>query len=260
MAPDPDPPGRRWRLVRAGTDAVPDSLRRIMARATGVTGRRLGSVPWGLVGLTVAVVVFLSWVLFASPVLALRAVQVDGTVLLETAQVRAAAGVSLGTPLTRVDTGEVERRIAALPPVAKVEVARGWPSTLRIKVVERAAVGGFKQGEQFQLFDAEGVIFRTSSSLPAGVIEVRLHDPRQPDKLLKAALRVVASLTAQLRSELVSLSIDGPAGITLVLQQDRMVVWGDAENNDLKAKAATALLKLEGKRIDVSVPNVVTIQ
>lgn len=257
MASEPEEAGRRWRLVRAGTDAVPDSLRRLMARATR---HRLGSVPWRLVAVILAVVAFLAWVAFVSPVLAVRTVRVDGLVFLDEAQVREAAGVNPGTPLTRVDTDDVVRQVAALPPVARVEVSRVWPSTLRIEVVERVAVGGFKRGEEFRLFDAHGVIFRTSPSVPADAIEVRLADPEQPDKQVLAALQVVRALTTQLRSELVTLAIDGPAGITLVLQQDRMVIWGDAQNNDLKAKAATALLKLEGKRIDVSVPNVVTIQ
>src|SRR4051812_11084589 len=44
-----------------------------------------------------------SWVLWASPVLAVRTVQVDGASTLPAEQVREAAGIVDGTPLLRVD-------------------------------------------------------------------------------------------------------------------------------------------------------------
>lgn len=247
---------RRWRLVRARSDAIPASLRRLMARATRP---RLGTVPWGLLGLAVAVFVFLGWLVFASPVLGVRKVQVDGLILLEEFQVREAAGVVMGTPLPRVDTGSVTERVAALAPVASVDVTRVWPSTLRIEVVERVPVGAVKADDQLHVFDDQGVIFRTADSPPpdAVVVEIKSGDPA---RLVIQALKVIQALTPELKSELVTLTIDGPAGITLVLQKDRMVTWGDAEDSDLKARAATALLKQKGNRIDVSVPEIVTIQ
>jgi len=82
----------------------------------------------------------------------------------------------------------------------------------------------------------------------------------QPDRPMRAALRVVAALTPQLRSELVKIVVNSPAGIVLMLRKDRTVTWGDAEQSDLKAKVATALLSQKGKQIDVSVPEIVTIQ
>ena len=245
--------GRRWRLVRAGTDAVPESLRRLFFPRTAE--RRI-AVPWGLVAATLATIGFLGWLIFASPVLGVRDVRVEGLSFLDEAQVREVAGVLNGTPLTRVDVDGVSQRIASLPAVASVEVSRDWPSTLRIAVVERVPIGGIKRGNAFHLFDHQAVIFRTADSLPADVVMVEC----EADNLVKGAVMVIQALTTQLRSELVRLTIDGPAGITLVLKKDRMVTWGDAQNSELKAKVATALLKQKGARIDVSVPEIVTIQ
>lgn len=246
--------GRRWRLVRAGTDAVPESLRRLFFPRH--SSRRLADLPWGLMGATLATIGFLSWLIFASPVLGVRTVRVDGLSFLDEAQVREVAGVLNGTPLTRIDVDEVAGRIGAIPAVASVEVSRDWPSTLRITVVERVPVGGIKRDNVFHLFDGKSVIFRTAESLPDGVVLVEC----QADNLIKGAVTVIQALTPQLRAELVRLSIDGPAGITLVLKKDRMVTWGDATQSELKAKVATALLKQRGNRIDVSVPEIVTIQ
>jgi cell division protein FtsQ len=249
--------GRRWRLVRAGTDAVPESLRRLFFPRTGSTvGRRLANTPWGLMVSSLATVGFLGWLIFVSPVLGVRTVRVEGLSFLDEAEVREATGVHDGTPLTRVDLDGVARRVGDLPAVAGVEVSRDWPSTLRITVVERVPIGGIKRDNAFALFDDKAVIFRTAEALPAGLVTVEC----QADALVKGAVTVIQALTPQLRSELVRLSIDGPAGITLVLKTDRMVTWGDATQSELKAKVATALLKQKGDRIDVSVPEIVTIQ
>lgn len=258
--PSTEDEGRRWRLVRAGTDAIPLSLRRLMERAT--RGRSVaipGTVPWRLISLICAAVALLVWVVFASPVLAVRNVQVNGLVWLEEFRVQEAAAVVRGTPLSRLDTSVVTGRVAALAPVASVEVTRVWPATVRIDIIERVPVGAVKRDNQFHLFDDQGVIFRAADSLPAEVVLVDIKIG-EPDRLIKASLQVIRSLTPELRSELVSISIDGPAGIALALRKDRMVTWGDAVESDLKAKVATALLARKEKKIDVSVPEIITIE
>ncbi len=248
---------RRWRLVRARSDAIPDSLRRLMARARQGRPRGAG-VPWREIGLVAAVLAFLGWVVFYSPVLGVRAVDITGLVELPEAQVREVAAVVMGTPLTRVDATSIADRVRGLKPVGAVDVSRVWPSTLRIAVTERVPVGGIKQGNAFELFDGQGVLFRTAGSLPGGVAQVELAVVNP--LLVEGAARLIGSLTPELREGLVTLKVDGPAGYTLVLPNGRTVIWGDAEENDLKAKVATALMKQKGKRIDVSVPEIVTIQ
>lgn len=256
-APEPDDGSRRWRLVRAGKDAVPDSVRRLMSRARPT---QLASVPWTLIGSCVALAAVVSWIIFASPVFGIRQVEISGLGLLAEEEVLQAAAVPLGLPLTRVDTDAVSRRVAMLAPAESVEVSRGWPATLHIAVTERVPVAAVKQGNVFQVFDRFGVAFLSSGSAPAQTVQVVLPDTMPADRAMRDALRVIAALTAQLREQLVRLVVNGPAGIQLVLQKDRMVTWGDAEESDLKAKVATALLTQKGKQIDVSVPEIVTIQ
>ncbi len=280
-APEADDGRRRWRLVRAGKDAVPDSVRRLMSRARP---SQLAAVPWTLIGSCLALAAVVSWIIFASPVFAVRQVEVSGVGLLTEHEVLLAAGVPLGLPLTRVDTGEVHERVAKLAAAESVEVTRGWPSTLRIAVAERVPVAAVKQGNAFQVFDRFGVAFLMAASAPAQTVEVVLPqttsaatpgttpgttpgsapetapESMPADRAMRDALRVIASLTTELREQMVRLVVNGPAGIQLVLQKDRMVTWGDAEESELKAKVATALLTQRGKRIDVSVPEIVTIQ
>src|SRR5918992_157216 len=107
---------RRWRLVRARSDAIPDSLRRLMARARARQPRR-SAVPWREIGLAAAAIAFLGWLAFYSPALAVRKVEVTGLIELPEAQVRETAAVVMGTPLTRLDASGVADRVRALKAV-----------------------------------------------------------------------------------------------------------------------------------------------
>jgi cell division protein FtsQ len=52
------------------------------------------------------------------------------------------------------------------------------------------------------------------------------------------------------------LSANSPTAIRLELTGGRVVVWGGADQSDVKARVATALLARPGKTIDVSAPEV----
>lgn len=248
---------RRWRLVRASTDAIPSWLRQLPSRSAP---RRFWALPWRGIGIGVAILTFLAWVVFASPVLGVRSVEVTGLVMVDEPSVLDTAQVFLGTPLARVDTAGIKRRVGALAPVAGVQVSREWPSTLRIDIVERVPIGAVKRDNQFHWFDDQGVIFQSSESFPSGAVLVEPTD----DRLIKSSVQVIRALTPELRSAVAAIKVDGPAAIVLALRDNRTVIWGDAAKSDEKAKVATAMLaqteKPIPKQIDVSVPEIITIR
>jgi cell division protein FtsQ len=250
--------GRNWRLVRADTDAVPSSVRRFMARARQ---RRLKAVlPWVVGAGVVLVVGALVWTVFGTSVLGVRGVRVVGTELLTPLQVEQAAAVPMKEPLARVDLDAVRARVQGLAAVDRAIVSRSWPATVVVQVVERTPVAAVPADKQFTLIDDEGVAYRTVSRRPAGLPLARLAAPGPGDLNTHAALTVLASLTPQLREQLVAISVEAPARITLVLRKDRTVVWGDDTASPTKAQVATALLQRKGDTIDVSAPDVVTIR
>lgn len=250
--------GRNWRLVRADTDAVPLSVRRFMARARQ---RRLRAVlPWAVGAGAVLVVGVLAWVVFGTSVLGVRNVRVIGTESLTAAQVADAAAVPMKEPLARVDLDGVRSRVEGLPAVDRALVSRRWPATVVVHVLERTPVAAVPAGGQFTLIDGEGVAFRTVPRRPAGLPLARLAAPGPGDVNTHAALTVLASLTAELRAQLVAISVEAPARIKLILHSDRTVVWGDDTASGTKAQVATALLRRKGNTIDVSAPDVVTIR
>ena len=250
--------GRRWRLVRARSDAVPSSVRRFTQRARR---RRLRAVlPWAVGAAVLAVGGLVAWLLYGTPLLGVDDVRVTGTDLVSAAEVRAAAGVRPGAPLAGVDLAEVERRVARLAPVDRVTATRDWPGTLLVEVQERIAVAAVPSGGRVLLVDAAGVGYTTVADRPAHLPLVRLATPGPDDPATRAALRVLASLSDDLDAQLTELVVEAPARIRLKLRKGREVIWGDATENEAKAKVATVLLGRDGRTIDVSAPDVVTIR
>jgi cell division protein FtsQ len=251
---------RRWTLVRAPAQAVPASVRRFNQRARR---RRLqAAAPWlaGLVAL--AVLALVAWVVYDSPLLGVRGIEVHGNAIVSEDQVRSAAGVPDGTPLASLDLHKVASRVQGLPAVRQARVTRDWPSSVVVTVTERTPAAALaRPDKQYDLIDASGVVFRTVPARPDGLPLVAVASPGPADPSTRAALRVLASLTGDLRGLLGTLVAESPTGIRLQLRDGRQVVWGDATNNDVKAQAATVLLRRgAGDVIDVSAPTSVTVK
>ncbi|MEV6816612.1 FtsQ-type POTRA domain-containing protein [Micromonospora sp. NPDC051296] len=251
-------PTRRWQLVRAGRDAVPASTRRFMARAR--RRRMRAALPWAVAGGVLALAGLVAWTLLGTGLFGVREVRVEGAELVTAVQVRDAARVPDGAPLARVDLAELAGRIGALPPVERVTVHRDWPDALVVRLTERTGLAVVPRGEQFVVVDAAGVAFRTLPQRPDGLPLVRLAEPGPDDPDTQAGLAVLAVLTPQLRAELVEVTVEGLARISVRLRGDRTVFWGDATRGADKARVATALLDQKAARIDVSAPDVVTFK
>jgi cell division protein FtsQ len=224
--------------------------------------RRLrAAAPW-LAGLAAAVLLALvGWVLYASPLLGVRGIEVHGNSIVTVDQVRAAARVPDGAPLASLDLGEVRRRVQTLPAVRQAQVTRDWPSTVVVTVTERTPVAVVSRPDKrYDLIDASGVVFRTVPSRPAGLPLVVLSTPGPKDPSTRAALQVLAALSGELRGLLGTLAAPSPDGIRLQLSDGRQVVWGDAAGSDVKAQVALVLLRREsGDVIDVSAPGTATV-
>jgi cell division protein FtsQ len=249
---------RRWTLVRASSAAVPASVGRFGERVR--QRRRHAAAPWLAAVAGVVVLGLVAVVVYATPLLGVRGVEVRGNAVVSAEQVRAAAAVPEGEPLASLDLAAVGRRVGTLVAVRQVRVTRAWPSTVVITVVERTAVAALPAADKtLQLIDASGVVFETVPSRPDGLALLVLATPGPDDPGTRAGLSVLSALTDPLRAALVRLVVAAPARISLELSGGRTVVWGDASGNADKATVATALLGRPGTVIDVSAPSLVTV-
>ncbi|SFO28743.1 cell division protein FtsQ [Geodermatophilus obscurus] len=228
----------------------------------------------------VAVVALVWWALWASPLLTVRDVRVDGAGTLTAEQVRTAAGVAEGTPLLRVDVEAAEARVARLPQVASVQVARGWPGSVVVTVVERRPVAVVEDAGTRSLVDASGVLFDTvTGEVPDGVVPLDVPTPGPGDPAMHAALDALVALPADVRAQVSGAAADTGEDVTLTLRDGTVVVWGGPDGGsgggsgstaDAAADRAAALVALldqidagalePAATIDVSAPDAVVLR
>jgi len=239
--------------------------------------------PMLVVASVATVVAAVLWTALSSPVLRLERVRVsdvvghvnasgdrvrvDATSRLSVMQVLNAAQAPIGRSLLQVSPGVIQRRVAALPPVASVRVQRVWPHTLRIAVVERAPVAAVVgAGGVVTLLDSSGVAFATAPTLPAAahLVVVRLSAPLDLDTprtsaaavAARAALQVWAALPAQMRAQVQWVGATSADGVSFGLPGSRTVVWGAAGQTGDKLAALSGLMQHRARTYDVSTPSI----
>lgn len=220
--------------------------------------RRRARLRAGLaVALVVALLGCLGWLVLVSGALGVRQVKVSGVARLTPDQVRGQATIEAGTPLARLDTGAVERRLAALAPVRSVAVDRRWPHTVEIRVRERVAAAVQPRGGSWVLVDRSGVEFATEPSRPRGLplVSAPVHEGAAARR---AALDVLDLLPAEVRAQVRQIRATTPQHVSLTLSRGRSVVWGSSERGQRKAAVLAVLLSRKASVYDVSAPDTPT--
>lgn len=219
------------------------SLRKVLALVV-VLGLLLGGV----------------YLVFFSSALQVARVQVVGNELLTDGRVREIADVPTGEQLALVDLSRADARVGSLAEVRSVDVSRAWPDTVRIEVVERTAVAVVEIAGTIRGLDAEGVVFREYRSAPAGMPRVRPGAAAGRDALKEAAT-VVSALPGDLATRVDHVEVATVDQITLVLRDGRQVLWGSAEQSELKAEVIDTMLgSVQARVYDVSVPGNPTVR
>ena len=134
-----------------------------------------------------------------------------------------------GTPLIRISTGTVARRVERLTLVESARVTRSWPNTITITIVERTAALAVREPAGWDLVDRFGVVLKQVQSRPHGL--PRLRTSTAPDLLrgnpaVFAAATVGRELPARLAAKVRSIAAPTADTVTLYLRHGRTVVLG----------------------------------
>ena len=248
------------------SDAEPDtragSARQ--ARTVSRTRRRFARRQWArrwlslryvlAVLLVLAIVGTAVHLVLFSATTQVKRVEVVGNSLLSDGRVREIADVPLGEQLALVDLGRADARVGSLAEVRSVDATRTWPDTVRIEVAERTAVAVVELAGRLRGLDAEGVVFREYQRVPLGMPRIRPGSAAGTDALREAAT-VVSALPDDLATRVDHVEVTTIDQITLVMRDQRQVLWGSAEESELKAQVVDRLLAAQkASYYDVSVP------
>jgi cell division protein FtsQ len=227
----------------------PDTSVRTVKGLKGVVWTILLALITGALGLVV----------YFTPLMSARSVEVKGAEVVTSEEVLGAAQVKLGTPLLQIDTDAVADRVAGIRRVASARVQRGYPATVRITIIERIplVVKDFPDGPH--LFDRDGVDF-ASAPPPPGLPYLDVDNPGPADPPTKAALDVMVALPPGVAAQVGRVAAPSVAAITLTLVDGRTVVWGTTDRANEKAEKLAALLTQPGRTYDVSSPDLPTVK
>jgi cell division protein FtsQ len=229
--------------------SAPTLRRRLPARSYRL---RLLLIAAGVILLVAGV----TWALFFSSWFTVEKVEVTGVSVLSSDDVLGAAAIRSGAPLVRLDG--VTERVAALLPVDDVTVARHWPHTVVITVVERKPVLAVPSDQGFAVYDHEGVKYLDAVAAPDGVPKLTTEDP--DDLVVQGVIEMLGALPDAVRARLVSVRAETLDSIELDLTGDVVVVWGSADQSARKAQVLVALMKQPGRVYIVSAPDAPAIR
>ncbi|GII53946.1 hypothetical protein Pth03_23350 [Planotetraspora thailandica] len=211
--------------------------------------------------LTGGVVGAATWVVFFSPVLGVRTIEVTGDTTVPADQLRQATGIKLGTPLATVDLGVVRQRVGSVREVESARVDRVWPGTLHVSVVERTAVAAVQLGPgRAAVLDRFGVILREAAVPPSWLPVLKVQRLAAGDPATRSALTVLSVLPEAVLNRVREVRAPSPKSVTLKLTDGKTIVWGDAADSEEKGRLLAALLKKPGTSYDLSSPDVVTVR
>jgi cell division protein FtsQ len=265
---------------RAGGGAAPRGRppadRRIADRRKAILAarvrRRRRVLGWALATLALAVGVAY---LIRTPLFGLSAVRVDGVRAVSRAEVLAASGVRVGEPYLGLDLDAIRGRVAALPRVAAVRVARDYPSSLRITVTERPAVASVSAGSVYWLVAADGTVLDAAGRRPRDlpyVASVPLPDGvgpgtrLPPGNELANALAALGGMAPRLKAQVAGVNARSLDSLEFTLKDGTRVLYGLAADQPAKDAAVLLVrrtLEREGReaqRIDVRNPSTPTVK
>jgi cell division protein FtsQ len=210
-----------------------------------------------LIALTVLVIGgVMVWALFGSRLLVVRSVRVAGNgTAVPAGQVLAAAQVTRGQPLIRVDTGAIARRVAQLRQVQSAQVSKDWPSTVVITVQLRKPLFALPVHGGYALVDAFGVNVRDATSRPPSLPLLTVNTDSgtlRNSPAVRAAAAVLAELPSRAARQVRGVTTGGPNDVSVKLADGATVIWGGAERGSFKAAELQILMRRHARVYDVS--------
>lgn len=232
--------------------------------AAGTANRRRRG-PWKAALFAAAAVAILAaavWGLLGSSLLVVRTVVVHtvavrGSPVVPRAEVVRAARVVSGTPLARINTAAVARRVERITQVQSATVARDWPDRLVIIIRARTPALAVPSGGGFALVDRFGVVVRQVAKRPAGMVLLASAPPAatlRGSPAVRAAVTVLQQLPPRIGRLVRWVTAPSADAVTLHLRGGVRVLWGGVDRPSEKAAELQILMRTKAMSYDISDP------
>ncbi|CAN2192865.1 FtsQ Cell division septal protein [Candidatus Nanopelagicaceae bacterium] len=195
--------------------------------------------------------------LFAwSPLLTVKSIETSGIPdAVAESVVISKSEIVLAQRLARIEPRSAENSLREFSWIKEVNVSRDWlKGKVSIAITPRVPVALYKG----KALDSAGEIFVIAGNTPSGLPTVTASTP----ELGLLAIELFTALPDEMRSSLISLSASQSSAISSWQQvgsRKVKVMWGSAEQVDLKVSVYQALLALPEnksiKRVDLSAPH-----
>jgi len=237
----------------AVSNRLAERLEELRAAKSRARKKRIGIIA-GAVLLLAALI----WVVAGSPLLALdlQDVQVEGATSLVTEDdVRERLAEHEGIPLARLGSGAIRDALLEDFAIKDAEVARAWPTGLHIRLQVRTPVAATPTDEGYTILDGDGAELGHSAEEPEGLPVINLgEETEELATTISAVLEVMDALPADLLEQVETVGADGPDEVKFTLESGSSVLWGNAEDSDLKASVLEVLLEVPADLYNVASP------
>ena len=248
-APAPEP--------EAEPSGVSTRLRERLEELKGAKKRarrkKLGYIAGAVVGTGL-----LAWLVAFSPVFALQIadVEVAGTnEYVSEGEVIAVVEKFDGIPLARLDTSQLADELKEIHAVKDASFTRVWPSGIRVTLEARSAVAATPAESGYTILDGDGVRLGSSEEEVEGLPIVDVNkDTEDLGATIDAVLAVMESLPPPLLEQVVTVGAKGPDEVEFTLDGGSRVVWGSAEESELKVAVLEVLLQVPAEVYNVVAP------
>jgi cell division protein FtsQ len=199
------------------------------------------------------------WALLGSSLLVARSIRVTGAPAAQQAEVLRAAGITAGTPLIRINTAAVARRVEQITRIQSAQVSRDWPDSVVIAVRERTPALAVASGGGFALIDRFGVVIGHVASRPPGMT-LLASAPADLASLrgspaIQAAVTVLRQLPPSIRRLVSAVAAPSANSVTLDLKHGITVVWGSTDQPAAKAAELTILMRTNASFYNLADPD-----
>ena len=208
------------------------------------TGRRRS--PKRLIK-AIAVLIILSGLiafLVYSPLFILKHVVINGNSYLTQEEITKIAGVNIGEPLFKLETGEVSQRLLHDLRVESAVVKRVMPDTLEINITERTPLATIACDYGYLDLDRQGKVIASYRNLKKMTIPmitgVKVHDlyvgDDNSDETISQVLKFLAALDTESMNQISEINIADRNAITIYTINAVQIRLGKIERMDEKIK------------------------